>query len=170
MLLGFIIRFVTQDTWWSVLVYAILVILLLIAGLAGYISYSIRQRTQRLESYARKLLAEGALDGDDPASREQAVAEVFAAFDTDRSGTLEAAEVRTLLRALYPSLKKKSQVDALMRKMEFDANTTGGGVTLQQLSDGIETLVGLRAAEPADEAGAAAQVAEVSVSVVADRQ
>ena len=95
---------------------------------------------------------------------------LIAAFDTDRSGTLDSAEVRTLLRALYPSLKKKSQLDALMRKMEFDANTAGGGVTLQQLSEGIETLVGLRAAEPAGEGGAAAQVAEVSVSVVADRQ
>ena len=32
--------------------------------------------------------------------------------------------------------------------MEFDANTAGGGVTLQQLSDGIETLV-----EPDGEGG-----------------
>ena len=38
--------------------------------------------------------------------------------------------------------------------MEFDANTAGGGVTLRQLSDGIETL-----AEPDGEGGGgAAQV------------
>lgn len=112
---------------------------------------TLRQRRLRLEARAAKLIADGVL-GDDQAVRETALAEVFAEFDTDRSGTLEEDEVRVLLKALRPHLRKTKRtgealnVDSLVLRLSLESQ--GGGVGLKQLSDAVESLVVLRNDEP----------------------
>ena len=105
-----------------------------------------------------------------PASQQ-----VFADFDTDGSGTLEAGEVRVLLRALKPKMRRSMRagelnLDALVLRLTLEGKD--GGVTLKQLSETVESLVSFGADEAVPLCGgvdgasaSAATTAEIAVEM-----
>lgn len=142
-LIGFLIAF--QDRSDVVGGYAAGVIFLLVLCMGIHIGMTMRARLRRLKAAAAKLIAGGALSVD-PAAREAALQEVFANFDSNSNGTLEADEVRVLLRALKPRLHKSKRTESLdldgfVRRLSIEGKE--GGVTLKQLSELIESLVAI---------------------------
>ena len=141
--IGFLIAF--QDRSDVVGGYAAGVIFLLVLGMGIHIGMTMRARLRRLKAAAAKLVAGGALSVD-PAAREAALQEVFANFDSNSNGTLEADEVQVLLRALKPRLHKSKRTESLdldgfVRRLSMEGKD--GGVTLKQLSELIESLVAI---------------------------
>ena len=142
----------------ATLVWAISFASLLIGGSCAYVWVTLRRRYREMRAIADSLLAQCTFAGEADSKRDLVLERLFAAFDSDRSGTLDKEEVGLLLSVLDRRLrgtssastqhgrrlslfKRDGDFDAMLRQLHLEVP---GGITLEILKDSVAGLIKMR--------------------------